>query len=183
MGEEPAGFGPRDGGGAVEPEFVAASAEGDALDRAAPATPPVTHNLTHTLCQMPLESTGRLHALRDLRVAQERPRSQPISVRRPGPERGRADQRGWTAVDTRGTSRTQSAESMRWVVTTNEEKQRTDTGGATRRKIAGHELGAPFHDQNTRGRSEKQSGDPGANAPGPPPARLPPRALRNDGLY
>ena len=28
----------RDGGGAVEPEFVAAAAEGDALDRAAPAT-------------------------------------------------------------------------------------------------------------------------------------------------
>ena len=65
MGEEPAGVGPRDGGGAVEPEFVAASAEEDALDRAAPATPPVTNNLTHTLCPMPLESPGRLHALLD----------------------------------------------------------------------------------------------------------------------
>ena len=75
MWEEPAGVGPRDGGGAVEPEFVAASADGDALDRAAPATPPVTHSLTHTLFPMPLESTGWLHALRDLRVALKRPRS------------------------------------------------------------------------------------------------------------
>ena len=41
---------------------------------AAPATPPVTHSLTHTLFPMPLESTGRLHALLDLRVALERPR-------------------------------------------------------------------------------------------------------------
>ena len=39
----------------------------------------------------------------------------PISVSRPGPERGQADQHGGTAVDTRGTSRTQAAESMRWV--------------------------------------------------------------------
>ncbi len=34
----------------------------------------------------------------------------PISVSRPGPKRGRTDRRGWTAVDTRSTSRTQSAE-------------------------------------------------------------------------
>ena len=75
MREKPAGLGPRDGGGAVEPEFVAAAADGDALDRSAPDTPPVTHNLTHTLCPMPLESTGRRHALLDLRVTLERPRS------------------------------------------------------------------------------------------------------------
>ena len=98
----------------------------------------------------------------------------PISVRRPGPERNRADQRERTAVDTRSTSRTQSAESMRWVVTTNEEKQRTDTGGAARLKIAGHELGAPFHDQNTRGRSEKQSGDPAQTRRVPPLPDYPP---------
>ena len=48
MREEPEGLGPRDGGGAVEPEVVAAAADGDALDRSTPATPPVTHNLTHT---------------------------------------------------------------------------------------------------------------------------------------
>ena len=75
MREEPAGLGPRDGEGAVEPEVVAAAADGDALDRSTPATPPVTHNFTHTLCQMPLDSTGRLHALLDLRMAMERPLS------------------------------------------------------------------------------------------------------------
>ena len=97
----------------------------------------------------------------------------PISVSRPGPERGRADRRGGTAVDTRSTSRTQSAESTRWVVAPNK-KRRADTGGAARRKIAGHELGAPFHDQNTRGRSEKQSGDPALSRRVPPLPDYPP---------
>ena len=59
MREEPAGLGPRDGRGAVEPEFVAAAADGDALGRSTPATPPVTHNLTHTLFSMPADATGR----------------------------------------------------------------------------------------------------------------------------
>ena len=72
MREEPAGLGLRDGGGAVEPEFVAAAADGDALGRSTPATPPVTHNLTHTVCPMPLDSPGRLHAPLDLRMALER---------------------------------------------------------------------------------------------------------------
>ena len=98
---------------------------------------------------------------------------QPISVRRPGPERGQTDQRGGTAVDTRSTSRTQSAESTRWVVAPNK-KRRADTGGATRLKIAGHELGAPLHDQNTRGRSEKQSGDPALSRRVPPLPDYPP---------
>ena len=97
----------------------------------------------------------------------------PISVRRPGPERGRTDQQGGTAVDTRGTRRTHAAESMRWVVAPNK-KRRTDTGGAARRKIAGHELGAPFHDQNPRGRSEKQSGDPALSRRVPPLPDYPP---------
>ena len=50
---------PRPAGGAVEPEFVAAAADGDALGRSTPATPPVTHNLTHTLFSMPADATGR----------------------------------------------------------------------------------------------------------------------------
>ena len=98
----------------------------------------------------------------------------PIFVRRPGQERGRTDQQGGTAVDTRSTSRTQSAESTRWVVAPNKKNGERTPGGATRRKIASHELGAPFHDQNTRGRSEKQSGDPAQTRRVPPLPDYPP---------
>ena len=98
----------------------------------------------------------------------------PISVSRPGPERGQADRRGGTAVDTRSTSRTQSAESNETGSGSERKKRRTDTGGAARRKIAWHELGAPFHDQNTRGRSEKQSEDPAQTRRVPPLPDYPP---------
>ena len=100
---------------------------------------------------------------------------QPISVRRPGPERGQADQ---TRRDRRGHPRHQTdpicginAVGGSWLRT---KKRRADTGGAARRKIAGHELGAPFHDQNTRGRSEKQSGDPALSRRVPPLPDYPP---------
>ena len=127
-----------------------------------------------TYFSIPVDATGRHHPLRDRRVALARPRSRPISVRRPGPKRGRSGRRGRTAVDTRSTSRTHAAESMRWGAGRTRKNRRTDTGGATRQKIAGHEPGAPFHDQNTRGRSEKQSGDPALSRRAPSLPDYPP---------
>ena len=77
-------------------------------------------------------------------------------------------------MDARGTSRTQSAESTAVGRGSEQKNRRADTGGAARLKIAGHELGAPFHDQNTRGRSEKQSGDPALSRRVPPLPDYPP---------
>ena len=107
---------------------------------------------------------------------------QPISMRRPGPERGQADRRGWTAVDTRGTRRTQSAESTA-VGRGSEQKKasghRRRRSPKNRRARAGSTVPRPEHS----GAFRKAKWGSGAFAPGPPPARLPPRALRNDGLY
>ncbi len=106
---------------------------------------------------------------------------QPISMSRPEPDRGRADQHGGTAGDTRGTSRTQAAESMRWVVAPNKKKasgHRRCRSPKNRRARAVSTVPRPEHSGTLR----KAKWRSGANAPGPPPARLPPRALRNDGL-
>ena len=105
----------------------------------------------------------------------------PISVSRPGPKRGRADRRGWTAVDTRGARRTQSAESMRRVAGSEQKKasgHRRRHSPKNRRARAGSTVPRPEHS----GALRKAKWGSGAFAPGPPPARLPPRALRNDGL-
>ena len=182
MREEPAGLGPRDEACAAEPEFAAAFADSsDALDRATPATPAVTHSLTHTLFSMPVDATGRRRLPLDWTVAADRPRGSrtaPVS----GTGRERVTQHGWTAMDTCGTNRTQPAESMRWGAGRTRKNRRTDTGGAARLEIAWHELGTPGPYRRTLGDAQQHERGSGANAPGPPPPCYPPRALRNDGL-
>ena len=98
----------------------------------------------------------------------------PISMRRPGPERGQTDR---ARRDRRGHPKHQPDpicginRGGSWLRT---KKRRTDTGGATRQKLAAHELGAPFHNQNPRGRSKKQSGDPALSRRVPPLPDYPP---------
>ena len=164
---------PRPAGGAVEPEFVAAAADGDALGRSTPATPPVTHNLTHTLFSMPADATGRRRLPLDwtweptgLAVAARR-RYQVPDERE---SRNTAGPR-WTPAAPIGPNLRNPCGGE---LAVHKKNRRTDTGGAARRKIAGHELGAPFHDQNTRGRSEKQSGDPAQTRRVPPLPDYPP---------
>ena len=97
----------------------------------------------------------------------------PIFVRRPGQERGRTDQQGGTAVDTRSTSRTQSAESTRWVVAPNKKTasgHRRRHSPKNRQSRTGSTVPRPEHSGTLR----KAKWGSGANAPGPPPARLPP---------
>ena len=91
----------------------------------------------------------------------------PISVRRPGPKRGRTGRRGWTAVDARGTSRTHAAEFMRWGAGRTRKNRRTDTGGAARLEIAWHEPGTPGSYRRTLGDAQQREREPGAVAPNP----------------
>ena len=99
----------------------------------------------------------------------------PISVRRPGPERGRTGRRGRTAVDARGTSRTHAAESMRWGAGRTRKNRRTDTGGAARLEIAWHEPGVPgSYDRRTLGDAQQREREPDAVAPNPPSPVTPP---------
>ena len=106
----------------------------------------------------------------------------PIFVRRPRPERGRADRHGGTTEDTSGTSRTPSAESTRWVVAPNKKK----ANGHRRRRSPGDRLARArstwLLPQNPRGRSTTRKGTRRRRAEFPPLPCYPPRALRNNGL-
>ena len=91
-------------------------------------------------------------------------------------------QRGGTAVDARGTSRTQSAESMRWVVATNKkmaDEHRRRHAPSERRARAGSTWPRP----GPSGTLKKMQGGIRRIRAGSPPARLPPRGSEdNDGL-
>ncbi len=80
----------------------------------------------------------------------------------------RRDRRG-----PRSTSRTQSVESMRRVAGYKRKKGERTPEVPLAEKSPG-EPGAPFHYQNTRGRSEKQSGDPAQTRRVPPLPDYPP---------
>ena len=101
----------------------------------------------------------------------------PISVRRPGPKRGRTGRRCRTAVDARGTSRTHAAEFMRWGAGRTRKNRRTDTGGAARLEIAWHEPGTPGSYRRTLGDAQQREREPGAVAPNPPRSPVTPPGL------
>ena len=127
-----------------------------------------------TVSRIPVDATGRRSPAPGSARGAGAATEPPISVRRPGPKRGRTGRRGWTAVDARGTSRTHAAEFMRLGAGRTRKNRRTDTGGAARLEIAWHEPGVPGSYRRTLGDAQQHEREPDAVAPNPPSPVTPP---------